>query len=126
MRRMEAVSRGQATDAIKERWDALTDEEVALLVAPHHGARLRRTEEKERVAAERKLGLAGMEGLLRIAIKPEDCRTEEQLGARMRNLLEQVLYADGRLDRIRHLVGELVRRENGRERSVEDLDGADD
>ncbi len=108
--RLENLSRNEAISRIKNLFDELTDWEVALGVASISGIELSVDQEEQRARAERRLLNSGVEVLLSLAVCPEECRSEEQIKRRLRDLNERVLYAGGRKERLQHLLQDL---ENG-------------
>jgi hypothetical protein len=70
-------------------------------------ASLTSTQEHERVAAEARLRILLPEDLLELAVGAHENSSEEELGFRMRKLLEYALCADGRRERVSRLMGEI-------------------
>lgn len=103
---LEARERARALSRIKDLCDDLTDREVmsaALHAASRHGGQelpARGSVEREGSEVERRMKASGIEGLLRLAVRPEECASEEEIDRRIRVVTDAAILADGRRARI--------------------------
>lgn len=105
---LEACSRRRASAAVKEAWDSLSDREIALeVVRLRKEVPLPAALEQKALAAQARLRSRITDGLLALAVAPKECGSEEELDARVRMLVTEAVYADGRRERISELVDDI-------------------
>lgn len=105
--RLEDYSRELAVRKIKDLFDDLTDREVILELLRFEGASPSAELEREGMLVEAKLKASGIEGLLNLAVRPEECATEGEIDRRIREVVAEAIFAEGRLARLRILKRDL-------------------